>query len=163
MGWWAVRPTPLYCIYLLQLKKCKPKTKNYEKIKNYYNNCYSHCTNVVTYWTDNCKGQQSIYVCHNNIFNVWKCRCNWTDMYNKQTKLIWLVGKKIVYLIINLKPINMSKLTFSDGETFDLSGELRVELRSDGWYVLGQGTMMAVNTYQEGLEWISRKKINSIL
>jgi hypothetical protein len=57
----------------------------------------------------------------------------------------------------------MSKLTFSDGETFDLSGELRVELRNDGWYVLGQGTMMAVNTYQEGLEWISRKKINSIL
>lgn len=57
----------------------------------------------------------------------------------------------------------MSKLTFSDGETFDLSGELRVELRNDGWYVLGQGIMMAVNTYQEGLEWISRKKINSIL
>ena len=46
----------------------------------------------------------------------------------------------------------MSKLTFSDGETFDLSGQLRVELRSDGWYVLGQGTMMAVNTLQEGLE-----------
>ena len=52
----------------------------------------------------------------------------------------------------------MSKLTFSDGETFDLSGQLRVELRSDGWYVLGQGTMMAVDTLQEGQEYILRNK-----
>jgi len=29
----------------------------------------------------------------------------------------------------------MSKLTFTDGETFDLSGPLRLEKRADGWYV----------------------------
>lgn len=52
----------------------------------------------------------------------------------------------------------MSKLTFSDGMTFDLSGQLRVELRSDGYYVLGQGMMMAVNTFEEGQEYILRNK-----
>ena len=29
----------------------------------------------------------------------------------------------------------MSKLTFTDGETFDLSGPLRLEERYDGWCV----------------------------
>jgi len=48
----------------------------------------------------------------------------------------------------------MSQLKFSDGETFDLSGDLRVELRSDGYYVLGQNMMMAVNTFEEGQEYI---------
>lgn len=52
----------------------------------------------------------------------------------------------------------MSKLKFSDGETFDLSGPLRVELRSDGYYVLGQGMMMAVNTFEEGQEYVSKSK-----
>ena len=52
----------------------------------------------------------------------------------------------------------MSKLTFSDGMTFDLSGPLRVELRSDGYYVLGQGMMMAVNTFEEGQEYVSKSK-----
>lgn len=33
------------------------------------------------------------------------------------------------------------KLQFSDGMEFDTSGELRKELRSDGWYVLGQGML----------------------
>jgi hypothetical protein len=52
----------------------------------------------------------------------------------------------------------MSQLKFSDGETFDLSGDLRVELRSDGYYVLGQGMMMAVDTFEEGQEYILRNK-----
>lgn len=52
----------------------------------------------------------------------------------------------------------MSKLTFSDGMTFDLSGELRVELRSDGYYVIGQNMMMAVDTFEEGQEYILRNK-----
>lgn len=42
----------------------------------------------------------------------------------------------------------MSQLEFSDGMTFDLSGPLRVELRSDGYYVLGQGMMMAEDTLE---------------
>jgi hypothetical protein len=52
----------------------------------------------------------------------------------------------------------MSKLKFSDGEEFDLSGPLRVELRADGFYVLGENMMMAVNTLKEGIEYINNKK-----
>ena len=52
----------------------------------------------------------------------------------------------------------MSQLKFSDGMTFDLSGELRVELRSDGYYVLGQGMMMAVDTLEQGQEYVSKSK-----
>ena len=51
----------------------------------------------------------------------------------------------------------MSMLKFSDGETFDLSGELRVELRSDGYYVLGQNMMMAVDTLEQGQKVIADK------
>jgi len=52
----------------------------------------------------------------------------------------------------------MSMLKFSDGMEFDLSGPLRVELRSDGYYVLGQNMMMAVNTFEEGQEYILLNK-----
>jgi len=58
----------------------------------------------------------------------------------------------------HLNITNMSTLKFSDGEEFDLSGSLRVELRSDGYYVLGQGMMMAVDTFDEGQEYILRNK-----
>ena len=51
----------------------------------------------------------------------------------------------------------MSKLTFSDGMIFDLSGPLRVELRSDGYYVVGQGMMMAVDTLEQGQKAIVDK------
>ena len=51
----------------------------------------------------------------------------------------------------------MSQLKFSDGMTFDLSGDLRVELRSDGYYVLGQGMMMAVDTLEQGQKIIADK------
>jgi hypothetical protein len=53
----------------------------------------------------------------------------------------------------------MSILKFNDGEVFNLSGPLRVELRSDGWYVLGEGKMMAVNSQNEGLKLIETLKI----
>ena len=56
------------------------------------------------------------------------------------------------------KRYNMSILKFSDGEEFDLSGPLRVELRADGFYVLGENMMMAVNTLKEGIEYINSKK-----
>ena len=52
----------------------------------------------------------------------------------------------------------MSQLKFSDGEEFDLSGPLRVELRSDGYYVLGQNMMMAVDTLEQGQEYVSKSK-----
>ena len=51
----------------------------------------------------------------------------------------------------------MSQLKFSDGETFNLSGPLRVELRSDGYYVVGQGMMMAVDTLEPGQKVIADK------
>jgi len=51
----------------------------------------------------------------------------------------------------------MSQLKFSDGMTFDLSGDLRVELRTDGLYVVGQGMMMAVDTLLEGQNFIAKK------
>lgn len=52
----------------------------------------------------------------------------------------------------------MSVLKFSDGEEFDLSGPLRVELRSDGYYVLGENMMVAVDTLEKGIKMISDKK-----
>jgi hypothetical protein len=51
----------------------------------------------------------------------------------------------------------MSKLKFNDGEEFDLSGPLRVELRYDGYYVLGENMMMAVNTLKDGIEYINKR------
>ena len=40
----------------------------------------------------------------------------------------------------------MSKLKFTDGEVFDLSGPLRKTLRKDGWYVLGEGKLIPMST-----------------
>jgi hypothetical protein len=48
----------------------------------------------------------------------------------------------------------MSKLTFTDGETFDLSGPLRLEERYDGWYVLGNNRMIPVASQDAGRKLI---------
>jgi hypothetical protein len=48
----------------------------------------------------------------------------------------------------------MSMLKFNDGETFDLSGPLRLERRKDGLYVVGENRMMAVNDALEGKKYI---------
>ncbi len=53
----------------------------------------------------------------------------------------------------------MSILKFTDGETFDLSGPLRLEERYDGWYVLGNNQMIPVASQSEGLKLISQLKI----
>lgn len=45
-------------------------------------------------------------------------------------------------------------LKFNDGEEFNLSGELRVELRKDGWYVIGKGMLIPVVSQDEGLNLI---------
>ena len=45
-------------------------------------------------------------------------------------------------------------LKFSDGEEFDTSGELRVEAREDGYYDVGGGMMIPVDSRQEGEELI---------
>ena len=49
---------------------------------------------------------------------------------------------------------NMSKLTFTDGESFDLSGPLRLEERYDGWYVLGNNRMIPVASQDAGRKLI---------
>lgn len=45
-------------------------------------------------------------------------------------------------------------LRFSDGEEFDTSGELRVEARRDGYYVVGGGLMIPVDSREEGQQLI---------
>lgn len=45
-------------------------------------------------------------------------------------------------------------LRFSDGEDFDTDGELRIEARKDGLYVVGGGLMIPVDSRAEGEEVI---------
>jgi hypothetical protein len=50
----------------------------------------------------------------------------------------------------------MTTLKFSDGEEFDLSGPLRKEHRTDGWYVLGENKLIPVKDEQGADEYISK-------
>lgn len=45
-------------------------------------------------------------------------------------------------------------LKFNDGEQFDTSGPLRTEYRYDGWYVIGNGFLIAVNSKEDGIQLI---------
>lgn len=47
-------------------------------------------------------------------------------------------------------------LNFNDGVSVDTSGELRVIRLKDGWYVTGQGMLVAVDSYQDGVEYIDQ-------
>ncbi len=49
-------------------------------------------------------------------------------------------------------------LRFNDGVQFNTDGELRVEKRHDGYYVVGQGMLIAVNDREEGHELIERMR-----
>jgi hypothetical protein len=51
----------------------------------------------------------------------------------------------------------MSKLTFTDGEIFDLNGPLRLEERYDGWYVLGNNRMIPVSSQDAGRRLIDEE------
>ena len=48
----------------------------------------------------------------------------------------------------------MTKLNFTDGESFDTDGPLRIEERSDGLYVVGEGMLMACETREEAQDLI---------
>ena len=48
----------------------------------------------------------------------------------------------------------MSSLRFTDGMSFDMSGPLRLALRSDGMYVVGQGLLVPVRDEEEGRQLI---------
>jgi len=50
-------------------------------------------------------------------------------------------------------------IKFSDGMEFDTAGDLRIERRSDGLYVVGEGMLIPVNDRAEGLEII--KEMNN--
>lgn len=45
-------------------------------------------------------------------------------------------------------------LKFSDGQSFDTNGKLRITQRSDGYYVIGNGMLIPVNDYDEGKKLI---------
>ena len=47
-----------------------------------------------------------------------------------------------------------SKLRFDDGIAFDVGGRLRVVHRSDGWYVVGKGMLVAVDDPEDGAKLI---------
>ena len=59
----------------------------------------------------------------------------------------------------------MRKLTFTDCQTFDLSGPLRLEERYDGWYVLGNNRMIPVASQDAGRKLIDDElaKVYSII
>ena len=52
----------------------------------------------------------------------------------------------------------MSLLKFSDGEEFDTSGDLRVEERFDGFYVIGSGSLTPVKSEVQGETLITKLK-----
>lgn len=53
----------------------------------------------------------------------------------------------------------MSTLRFNDGETFDTSGPLRKTHRKDGWYVLGQGHLIPMNTEADCDQYIKANRV----
>ena len=48
----------------------------------------------------------------------------------------------------------MSTLRFTDGISFDTSGPLRLAMRADGAYVIGDGMMIPVRDLAEGRQLI---------
>ena len=52
----------------------------------------------------------------------------------------------------------MSKLRFSDGVTIDTSGPLRTLRLKDGYYVVGQGMCIPVDSREEAVDYIKELK-----
>ncbi len=50
-----------------------------------------------------------------------------------------------------------TRLRFSDGMEFDLSGELRVVHRRDDWYVVGRGMLIPVADREDGERTVAQK------
>ena len=49
-------------------------------------------------------------------------------------------------------------LKFTDGEEFDLQGRLRAEKRRDSWYVMGEGMLIPVASFDEAQTTIATLK-----
>ncbi|MEC9016235.1 MAG: hypothetical protein VYD37_07105 [Gemmatimonadota bacterium] len=56
----------------------------------------------------------------------------------------------------------MSKLTFTDGVSFDIDGPYRVTRRKDGWYFVGGGMLCPVDSYEEGYEMKQRLEADEV-
>ena len=52
----------------------------------------------------------------------------------------------------------MPNLQFTDGVKFNTDGEYRVEHRHDGYYVVGHGMLMPVDSYQDGQAFIQEQQ-----
>jgi hypothetical protein len=53
----------------------------------------------------------------------------------------------------------MTKLRFSDGMEFEMSGPPRAVKRSDGWYVVGDGFLIPVDSYAEATKLVAGKEL----
>ena len=49
-----------------------------------------------------------------------------------------------------------SRLRFSDGMEFDVSGDLRVVHQRDGWYVVGRGMLIPLPIAKKATAWWPR-------
>ena len=57
----------------------------------------------------------------------------------------------------------MAILKFSDGEEFNTQGPIRKDLRKDGWYVIGRGLLIPVESEAAADEMIKRLGDNGII
>jgi len=82
--------------------------------------------------------------------------------YSTKRNFYGLVLIGIIMISFPVQKNQNMNLKFSDGETFDTSGNLRTELRKDGWYVLGNGYLIPVDTKEKGDSYIKLLKENQI-
>jgi hypothetical protein len=75
------------------------------------------------------------------------------DGKNKLFLNIYYKNEKRNKMNKNNRSVN-EELKFSDGMEFDLSGPLRKEEKSDGWYVVGNGMLIPVRDEDEADEYI---------
>ncbi len=54
----------------------------------------------------------------------------------------------------------MPAIMFSDGVTVKTDGPLRPFRLKDGWYVVGEGMLIPVDSREEALEWIKEQTEN---
>jgi len=57
----------------------------------------------------------------------------------------------------------MGKLNFSDGEVFNTCGPVRAEQRKDGWYVMGRGMLIPVDSMAEAITLVCEYKAKALV
>jgi hypothetical protein len=90
-----------------------------------------------------------------NVPEPFTITVNSTD----KAKLDFIFSKYRVKYIIKPKgeaePVR-ENLKFSDGMEFDTSGSLHAEEREDGWYVVGNGMLIPVDSEEEANDYIAK-------